>query len=228
MSDAHSVLAHLGVRAAEYDATIPRFVPGYGAMIAAVVRWLDGHVAADGTIVDLGAGTGALSAAILAALPAVRVELVDVDPAMLAEARTRLAPDAARVTVRQASFDDPLPACDAVVASLALHHVHALDAKRALYRRIHGALRPGGVLLVADATVHDAGAARDRIFTDWTRHLQRHGFTAAEAAAHFAAWAEEDRYHPLIDELGALRDAGFAAPDCFWKDGASTVFGGFR
>jgi methylase of polypeptide subunit release factors len=42
--------------------------------------WLDGHVPPGGLIVDLGAGTGSLSAAILDALPYVHVQLVDVDP----------------------------------------------------------------------------------------------------------------------------------------------------
>ena len=59
-------------------------------MLETIVGWLDGHVPPDGLVVDLGAGTGALSAAILDALPDVRVLLVDVDPDMLATAASRL------------------------------------------------------------------------------------------------------------------------------------------
>ena len=32
----------------------------------------------------------------------------------------------------------------------------------------------------------------------------------------------------LADELAALADAGFSAPECFWKRGPSTVFGAYR
>ena len=94
-------------------------------------------------VLDLGAGTGGLSAAVLGGLPGARVTLVDVDTEMLDEARRRLAPFAERVRFREASFLDPLPAADAMVASLALHHVHDLDAKTDLYRSIHGALVRG-------------------------------------------------------------------------------------
>ena len=54
------------------------------------------------------------------------------------------------------------------------------------------------------------------------------GISAEEARGLFAQWAGEDRYFPLTTELGLLADAGFPRPECFWKQGAPTVFGGFR
>jgi tRNA (cmo5U34)-methyltransferase len=229
VSDAtHSVLAHLGVRAREYDTAIRAFVPGYEAAIATVVRWLTGHLPAGARVVELGAGTGALAEAILDALPDARVTLVDIDAAMLDVARDRLASHADRIELRHASFDDPLPRAHAVVASLALHHVHDLDAKRALYARIHEALEPGGLLLVADACVPADGPVKARVMAEWSAHLQRHDMTAAQAEAHFAAWADEDTYRPLATELALLAAAGFAEPECFSKHGPTTVFGAFR
>ena len=91
MAGDHRVAGHLGVAADDYDRTIRTFIPGYERMLATVVHWLDGRVPAGGLVVDLGAGTGALSAAILAALPDVRVQLVDIDPNMLEVAATRCA-----------------------------------------------------------------------------------------------------------------------------------------
>jgi len=224
----HRVLAHLGLRPEEYDRTIRTFIPAYEEMIATVVRWLQGHLPQGGLVVDLGAGTGALSLAVLDALPGARIELVDVDPGMLEAARFRLASHEGRYQVRGAAFTDPLTPCDAVVASLALHHVAALSDKRELYRRIREALRPGGLLLVGDAVVHEEGPERRRIFAEWSAFMQGHGISAAEAEAHFAQWAEEDRYQPLVAELAALAAAGFPRPECFWKRGPIGVFGGFR
>ena len=223
----HRVLEHLGVQAREYDRAIRTYIPAYDDMIATVVCWL-GNVPPGGMVVDLGTGTGALSVAILDAFPQARVQLVDIDPEMLEVARERVAKHANRAELRRGAFADPLPPCDAVVASLALHHVADLAEKRALYHRIHDALRPGGVLLVADATVHEDGPERRRVFAEWSAAMQAHGITAAEAEAHFAQWAGEDRYFPLVTELGALAAAGFPRPECFWRCGPSTVFGGFR
>jgi tRNA (cmo5U34)-methyltransferase len=130
--ETHSVKRHLQVDAESYDVEIRRFIPHYDEMIATGVEVLAALVPADGHVLDLGGGTGALSSAVLGGLGGVRVTLLDVDPEMLAEARRRLGPFAGRVSFRQGSFLDPLPAADAVVASLALHHVHDLQTKTGL------------------------------------------------------------------------------------------------
>ena len=225
MSADHRVAGHLGVAADEYDRTIRMFIPNYERMIATVVHWLDGHVPAGGLVVDLGAGTGGLSAAILNALPDVRVRLVDVDPNMLEIAATRCAAHAGRYDLRHARFQDPLPRCQAVVASLALHHVATHTEKRELYRAISNALEPGGLIVVADALVYPEGPERRRMIEDLYAHMERNGITAAEADRHLAQWAQEDFYVPLPDELALIAAAGFARPDCFWRDGLIAVYG---
>lgn len=225
----HRVLAHLGLRAQEYDAAIRTYIPAYDTMIATVVGIVcDGVGESDGLVVDLGTGTGALAASILDATPAARVRLVDIDPAMLEVARSRVSAHGARAELVEAQFFDALVPCDAVVASLALHHVMDLDAKRELYRHIHASLRPGGVLAIADATVHADGAEHAHIYARWAAEMATHGIGVAEAARLFTAWAAEDRYQPLATELTLLADAGFVRPDCFWKHGPMTVFGGYR
>jgi tRNA (cmo5U34)-methyltransferase len=218
---------HFGIQVAEYDAAIVRYIPFYREMIETIVRWLDGHVPAGGLVVDLGAGTGALSAAVLDGLPAVEVELVDADAGMLEAAATRLGASAARARRRCADFLDPLPACDAVVASLALHHVADPAQKGELYRRIRGALRAGGVFLLGDCVLFEDGICERRIRAEWSRHMQGHGLSAAEADACFVRWNAEDRYLPLAEELRLLAAAGFARPDVMWRRGPCAVYGGF-
>lgn len=218
----HRVLTHLGLAASDYDAVIRTYIGGYERLLAEVVSLVDGDV------IDLGAGTGALSAAVLAGKPTARVKLVDIDPAMLEVARDRLAAFGDRVSVANTLFMDGLSACDAVVASLSLHHVADLNDKRALYRRVREVLRPGGVLAIADITLHDAGPARTRMVDAWAAAMAEHGISRAEADALFAKWATEDGYYSLAQELTLLREAGFEAPECFWKQGPSTVFGAYR
>ncbi len=222
----HRVATHLGLAARDYDAQIRRYTPRYDEMIdtvVAIIARLD-----DPYVIDLGAGTGALGGAILDRVPHARVRFLDIDPAMLEVAGARVAAHGARAELRRGSFDDALPACDAVVASLALHHVPERDRKRALYARVHEALRPGGVLLVADITAHENGIAHHHVYRDWIASMAIHGIVEPEARALLAQWAGEDRYYPLAAELSMLGAAGFAQPECFWKYGPATVFGGFR
>jgi tRNA (cmo5U34)-methyltransferase len=224
----HRVAGHLGVAADDYDRTIRTFIPNYEPMLARIVHWLAGRIPAGGLVVDLGAGTGALSAAILAALPDVRVQLVDVDPNMLEVAGTRCASHQDRVELRQARFEDPLPRCHAVVATLALHHVPAQDVKRELYRAINAALEPDGLLAVGDVLAYVDGPERRGMQLDWYLHMSRNGITAEQADAHWAQWAEEDAYMTLPDELSLIADAGFPRPEIFWRDGLLAVYGGFK
>ena len=89
---AHSVKRHLDVDADAYDVAIRRFIPYYDDMLATGVELLGALAPADAHVLDLGGGTGALTAAALGSLPEVRVTVLDVDGAMLDEARRRLAP----------------------------------------------------------------------------------------------------------------------------------------
>src|ERR1700736_4877977 len=93
----HSVKRHLDVDAEGYDVQIRRFIPHYDEMITTGVEVLAALAPADGHVLDLGGGTGALSAAVLEGLPRARVTVLDVDADMLAEARRRLAKFADRV-----------------------------------------------------------------------------------------------------------------------------------
>ncbi len=225
---AHSVRRHLDVDAGDYDVQIRRLIPYYDDMIATGVELLVALVPADAHVLDLGGGTGALSSAVLDGLPGVRVTVLDVDRDMLREAQRRLARFADRVAFREGSFLDPLPAADAVIASLALHHVHDLASKTALYREIHDALSPGGVLLNLDAAVAADGRLNDLVFDRMAARMGDHGITDPEARGHFAAWADEDRYFPLDAELSALRQAGFDEVECFWRRGLSAITCGLR
>ena len=219
----HSVKRHLRVDAQQYDAEIRRFIPYYDDMIVTGVELLTALAPPAAHVLDLGGGTGALSAAVLEGMPDAHVTLIDIDADMLDEARRRLEGFVGRVTFREGSFFGDLPDADAVVASLALHHVHDLNTKTALYRRIHDALAAGGVLLNLDAAVTEDARLNALVFERMAARMGENGISDAEARSHFAAWAKEDRYFPLDAELGALREAGFDEVECFWRRGLCAV-----
>jgi ubiquinone/menaquinone biosynthesis C-methylase UbiE len=214
-----SVASHLGINLAEYDRRIRSFIPDYEAMLnvasAAVPRGAR-------LIVDLGTGTGALAERCLRQAPQARVVGIDLDEGMMVMASRRLG---SRATLVRGSFlRADLPRCDAVVASLALHHVRTRTAKAALYRRIRRALRPGGRLVVVDCQPSGspelAGGQRDA----WRSHLER-TYSARKASGYFRAWANEDVYVPIDREVELMTRAGFRA-EVLWRRGAFAVLVG--
>jgi SAM-dependent methyltransferase len=221
-----SVAGHLRIDLDEYDARIRTFVPGYESMLTVASGVLDALTASRPTVVDLGTGTGALAEACLAVRPGARLVGVDADPGMLEVARARLR-GRGRADLREGDFlEAGLPACDAIVACLALHHVRTPAAKRSLYARCHAALRPGGVLVSADRFLGTGQAAEAAEREAWASHLRR-SYTGEEAEAYLAAWGEEDVYFHLEDELTWLREPGFV-PEIAWRREGFAVLAAWR
>src|SRR5438067_546494 len=140
MSHQHSVQTHLGTAAADYDRVIRTFIPGYEQMLSTIGWWLSEIIPADGKVIELGGGTGALALTVMTKLPEVRMEIWDIDPAMLTIARERLQKFGDRLTIRERSFTEDLDSCNAVIATLSLHHLSTLDAKQAVYTNAFNAL----------------------------------------------------------------------------------------
>ncbi len=226
----HSVEGHLKLNVADYDKLIRQLVPGYAAMRTAHMALLRKLLPAGrrSVVLDLGGGTGALAEAVAETLPLAEAEIWDTDPAMLAVARERCARFGDRIRYVERSFANPLTPCDAVVAGIALHHVKDLAAKGAIYRNIFAALRPGGAFLNADTAIAAGGALREFSYQEWVNAMAPHGITEAQARAHFASWAHEDYYPPLATELRLVGEAGFADPECFWREIPFVIFGGIK
>jgi tRNA (cmo5U34)-methyltransferase len=222
-----SVASHLHIPLDEYDARIRTFIPGYEQMLDAAAGALCAIDAAAPLIVDLGTGTGALAARCLSVRSDAKLIAIDEDAAILDMARQRLAATGAVASFLQCGFvDAPLPHCNAIVASLALHHVRTPERKQQLYRDCHAAIAAGGLLISADCITssdrHLAELERER----WRAHLLQ-SYSEADTHGYFEAWAREDVYFTLAQELAMLQDAGFA-PDVIWRHSPFAVIASRR
>ncbi len=223
-----SVASHLAVDPRNYDERIRKLIPLYDELIPEAARAL-GHASRPiRRIVDLGVGTGALAQACLTKVPGSRVWGIDADAAMMQVARKRLERRIARVTLVEGSFlDVALPACDAIVASYALHHIRTLRQKQAFYRRCHQALRPGGVLVNGDCAPASTPQGFAQDLDVWFTHLARTFGSRAAAKRVYESWADEDVYVPLADELKLLQRAGFET-DVPWRRSPFAVIVGIK
>lgn len=214
-----SVSSHLGIALAEYDARIRTFIPYYEEMIDLAAR-----IAAAGrprVVVDLGTGTGALAARIGRLAPGARLVGIDEDAGMIAAASRRLGRRRATF-VHDTFLRAPLPRCDSISASLALHHVASPRRKRAFFARAAAALRSGGVLVSADChpSALAGRAAADR--EAWLAFLAR-TYGSRGARQYLDAWSGEDFYTTLSDEIRLLRAAGFDTDVAWRRDSFAVV-----
>jgi ubiquinone/menaquinone biosynthesis C-methylase UbiE/protein-S-isoprenylcysteine O-methyltransferase Ste14 len=135
--------------AAIYDAVQPLVTLGQEASLN---RWVAEQIAvpAGARILDVGCGTGLLTAQIAARHPEVQVIGIDASRPMIAQATRKR--ETANCRFQQA-LGEELPFADAgfelVTSALFFHHVDRELKLRAL-EEIARVLKPGGVLLVAD------------------------------------------------------------------------------
>jgi tRNA (cmo5U34)-methyltransferase len=221
-----SAAAVFSAHAADYDALRRRLVPGYDAFYGAVLDVLhrvDGGVR---RVLDLGAGTGLLSAEIAAAMPGAQLELLDASEPMLDQARERLG--AAVAAVHLLDMAGPLPEgpFDAVVSALAIHHLEHAEQRR-LFTAVHERLRPGGVFVNAEQVSAPSPALTAMYEQRWVEDCRALG--AAEAELQGAR--ERMRHDRCIDvetQLRWLRQAGFATADCVCKSWRFAVLAAFK
>ncbi|MCZ7419077.1 class I SAM-dependent methyltransferase [Verrucosispora sp. WMMA2121] len=227
-----SVAKTFDAAAGGYDAARRRLVPCYDAFYTTAVEVaappLRAALTAGRTpeVLDLGAGTGLLSSLLSAAVPGVRLTLVDAAPQMLAGAAERLAGRGVAHRVVVADLVDPLPAgrYDAVVSALAIHHLDD-PAKRDLYRRAAAALVPGGVFVNAEQVAGPTPELDRRYHDVWLAQVAALGSDAAEIAAAGQRMAY-DRPAPVDQQCGWLTEAGLVDVDCFFKAWRFAVIGG--
>ncbi len=219
---AEAFSAHAG----DYDRLRRALVPCFDRFYGTAVELVALAVPPDARVVDLGAGTGLLSALVIERLPRASLHLVDVAEGMLEQARWRLAG-------RQVSFEvadyaaAPLGGpWDAVMSGLSIHHLEDA-AKRELLRRINQALRPGGVFVNAEQVVASSPALAAREHAMWRREALAHGASAADVMA-AEARMRHDRCATLEAQLQWLREAGFRDVDCAFKHWRFAVYSGSR
>ncbi len=205
-----SVAQHLKIKLSEYDQRIRTFIPNYEEMLAEVAATMALVEKKPPVIVDLGIGTGALAARCLAISPQARLVGIDSDPEILALAQRRLAQKhASKPNLIHGNFvENSLPRCDAIVATLALHHIAEAKTKRRFYARCFAALRRGGVFANGDCFMAENQKLSQRYMKNWEKHLRRF-YSPRRTQGFFAAWADEDTYFPLAQEVAMLKAAGF-------------------
>lgn len=137
---------------------------GYSALMAATQPMVSQQIidaydfSAHKSMLDIGGGSGAFTAAIAATAPHVQFGIFDL-PDVISEARTRLAP--AQIEFHPGSFkENAIPTDYDLITLVRILHDHDDDVVLALLRKIYDALPPGGRLLIVEPMAGSANAQR--------------------------------------------------------------------
>lgn len=222
-----AVSAVFSAHAPEYTALRRRLVPGFDAFYGSAVDALRlPGVGPVRRVLDLGAGTGLLSACVAEAFPEARFELLDGSEAMLDEAVERLGDRTRAVHVQDMAAGLPAGPFDAVVSALAIHHLED-PAKRELFAAVHARLRPGGVFVNAEQVAGPTAALEAVYQARWAADCRSLGASEAEIEE-----ARERRRHDrsvdVATQLRWIAEAGFATVDCLYKDWSLATLVGVR
>ncbi|MBQ1119584.1 class I SAM-dependent methyltransferase [Streptomyces sp. A73] len=212
-------------------------------------------------VLDLACGTGSISDRVLRRMPNATTVGVDRDPALLSIARGTFAGDR-RATFVTADLSDPdwptlLPEgpYDAVLTATALHWMHT-EPLRALYGRLAGVVREGGVFMNADhmpdestprinAAVHiyEEEQRKRRLaegaldWSGWWRALSEDPALAAVAQERFALFGNpaevrhdhnNEEFQTAAWHASTLREVGFAESRTVWASPTDAIVLGLR
>jgi len=198
------------------------------------------------SVLDLGAGFGAVTEHFLERYPRATVTCVDGSAAMVVRATDRLQKYGERVRILRADLADAAwtaivkgKVFEVVVSAIAIHHL-THQRKRELDREVFELLVPGGIFLNNDVVATPA-ALKTR-FEDLTisaiQEQERTQKGAARTGEQIRAEMQEQlrlaggRHQSHIaslgDQLGWLREAGFKSIDCYWRYLDLAIFGGVK
>jgi tRNA (cmo5U34)-methyltransferase len=177
------------------------------------------------TYMNVGSGPGTFDDLVLQRYPRARAVLVDVSPLMLERARQRLGQFAERTAYVQADFSSrewtsALEPEDvhAAVSCIAIHNLREPALIRALYADIHALLAEGGVFVNLDYVRMPAATLQP--VARWAASDPEGGFMPAGGGSNMPGTADE--------QVGWVREAGFTAADCFYKEFRVALFGGCK
>jgi len=178
-------------------------------------------------VLDVGAGTGLMSAFFYEKYPNASFTLVDLSEEMLAKAKERFEKQDKNFTYIIADFsttDFGEEKYDVVISGLAIHHLeHSL--KQELFSKIYKALKPGGWFINADQ-VEGGTEEADCIYREnWKKKVEQSTLTEGDKQSAYKR-IQLDIMAPLNDQLHWLREAGFQQANCYYQYFNFVVFAG--
>ena len=219
---------HFNNEAENFDEKIRKNIPRYDEMLEALIN----AIATDKTnpkILDLGCGTGNITSKVLEKFPEAKVTCLDLSENMIKIARQKLDNyDNIEYIVDDFTKLDIKEGYDAIISSLALHHIESDSNKLEMYKCIYDALVSGGVFYNAD--VIKAGSEYNKKLNEEVsrQYMIDNGVSPEEIESHKSKRDANDIPITMTSHIKLLEEAGFTEIDVIWKYYSNAVYGGTK
>ncbi len=184
-------------------------------------------------ILDVGCGAGNYTLKLLQKLARtnLNITLIDLSKPMLDRAIQRITPSTTgTIKPMQGDIRDldlPLHTFDIILAAAVLHHLRGEEEWRAVFRKFHAALKPGGSLWVSDFVSHQLPQVQQIMWERYGQYLT--GLKDEAYRDHvFAYTDQEDTPRDLMFQFDTLRFAGFEKIELLHKNNCFAAFGAIK
>lgn len=202
----------------QYTALISKCVPRYEEMFFNLFCYLPIAFKPQ-RILDLGCGTGNLTAAILNHFPNAEIHALDISADILNECKIRFKQHKNIVYHQQdfSTLNFPENYFDLIISSIAIHHVND-EEKEKLYAQILKMLNPKGIFEFVDQT----RGSTEEIYQKYISRWQDEAFKLGSTQENWEMWMEHQNNHdfhtPIVWHLEKLKSKGFKNIDVLWKN----------
>ncbi|MCA9406584.1 MAG: methyltransferase domain-containing protein, partial [Candidatus Omnitrophica bacterium] len=214
----------------QYDQFVLKIVPHYRQMIDALTACLPFHSSQTLQFLDLGSGTGMVTSQLKKNFPRSNITCVDISSNMINIARQRFDGQGTIEFIEAdycgMSFESER--YDAVVSSLAMHHIRSAEDKQKLFQNIFSSLRPRGLFVNADVILGSSRLLHQAYMEKWKAFMREAVSEQEINEKWLPRYYETDHPFELMKELEWLKKAGFQDIDVAWKHYTVAVYVGFK
>lgn len=210
-----NIKEQFNANAAQYDPQRKQLIPCFDDFYSIPIALLESEKDTP-SILDIGAGTGLLSAFVKEKMPNAAITLIDLSEKMMDVAKERFKNEERMEYIladyTEYKFDKTY---DFVISSLSIHHLTD-EEKQKLYATIFSILNDGGIFINADQVLGHTPFIESLYKEDWKHKIEASGLTKQELQAAYER-TKLDKMSTLEDQLNWLQERGFKEVDCVYK-----------
>lgn len=192
----------------DYTSDMVRCVPQYLKLVSSFVENLPENFNPT-SILDLGCGNGNITAQLLSCFPNSNFTLVDASTEMIQLCRKKFRDY--NITYSHNYFQDfefNAEKYDMIVAGFSLHHLTNKE-KRSIFKKIHAALRKGGIFSYSDLMINKTNPNHPKLLEEWGNFVNSHFPNGEKWEWVMEHYKEYDKPTDYQLQLEWLKEAGF-------------------